>query len=221
MKVGDKILGFKFFYSDLSYVKEMDNFIGKVGTIITIIDDTIEIDFNGEGIWWYPKEEAKLYLVDETIKVRVIKPNIIDLDLGKVYPVLEQNESYYRVLDDVGHARWIMKEYFSLVKENDDVMYKLKEEVKKYLKEDNPLKDKTMSMEDWSMTSFSSVALEEADYSVDLSSIDKDEMEEVSEGFIEVAKFFNYRDKAFWLNPNYNWELKYYDKEVFLEPTKK
>jgi len=72
MKVGDKVLGFEFGESqdgnvnNFHYSKYMDFYIDKVGEIIEIKGTRIRVEFPHFSAWWYPKEEARRYLVKET-----------------------------------------------------------------------------------------------------------------------------------------------------------
>lgn len=66
MKIGDRIEGFKFNgndYPDIGYINEMDEFVGKEGIIEYIDAYEIEIRFNSNEYWSYPKELAKDFLI--------------------------------------------------------------------------------------------------------------------------------------------------------------
>lgn len=71
MKVGDKIRGFKFEEREydngvhLIHVSEMDKYIGKIGIIIHIRNTFIEVEFEDEEIFQYPKNLAEQHLVKD------------------------------------------------------------------------------------------------------------------------------------------------------------
>jgi hypothetical protein len=69
MEIGDKILGFKFKYSNFIYISgRMDKYIGEEGKIKFIHTDSISVEFGDGELWSYPKELAKNYLVDKEVK---------------------------------------------------------------------------------------------------------------------------------------------------------
>jgi len=76
MEVGDEIRGFSFIDklhegtyegSRLSYNKNMDNVLGRVGVIKSMLANTIYVDFP-TSVWHYPKDLAEEHLVKKTIK---------------------------------------------------------------------------------------------------------------------------------------------------------
>jgi hypothetical protein len=69
IKIGNYVWGFKF--DDIhmiGYSSEMDNYIGVIGEVVGIGVNAIELKFNDEESFFYPKDEAVKHLANEDIK---------------------------------------------------------------------------------------------------------------------------------------------------------
>lgn len=65
--IGKKIKGFKFKFNskNITYDKQMDNYIGKIGVIINGNDSKVFVKFDDKTCWTYPLPEALKHIVEE------------------------------------------------------------------------------------------------------------------------------------------------------------
>ena len=61
---GRKIKGFKFKNSKIGFRDEMNNFIGEVGEISSILYDRVRVQFK-EDSWFYPLDQIEKHLIPE------------------------------------------------------------------------------------------------------------------------------------------------------------
>ena len=101
--VGRKVTGFRWYdniYTDLGWVDEMHNSIGKEGTILEYDshDDSFRIEFENGDAYWHPAveavkhlvtESAPVYDVNKTIEIIAPQSRLIEImDIGKMLSVL-------------------------------------------------------------------------------------------------------------------------------------
>ena len=101
--VGRKVTGFRWYdniYTDLGWVDEMHNSIGKEGTILEYDshDDSFRIEFENGDAYWHPAVEAVKHLVTQSAPVydvnktvEIIAPQsllIEIMDISKMLSVL-------------------------------------------------------------------------------------------------------------------------------------
>ena len=85
--VGRKVTGFRWYdniYTDLGWVDEMHNNIGKEGTILEYDshDDSFQIEFENGDAYWHPAAEAVKHLVTE-YSVAIITESVPVFDVNK------------------------------------------------------------------------------------------------------------------------------------------
>jgi hypothetical protein len=62
------------------------------------------------------------------MKVKCIKNNnwIFHLTVSEIYNIVDINDSYYKIIDDIGNERWYPKKWFKTLSEiRNEKIYKL------------------------------------------------------------------------------------------------